>query len=136
MERFTFAGTLFVPVENLRTQFSFVWGGTLTSADNKVDVILFKTDTKENIVPLMEEDLKELQKLEQTDNIKAQIAFIEEALGQLPEGSIWRKEPDVALLQAASQLVCNILSQQGKSLQMSFTKDNVLYTSGVSGVYK
>lgn len=136
MERFTFAGTLFVPVANLGTQFSFVWGGTLTSPDNKVDVIIFKTDTKEQIIPLLEADLEKLQKLEQTDNIKAQIAFIEQSLEQLPEGSVWRKEPDVALLQAASQLVCNILSQQGKSLQMSFTKDNVLYTSGVSGVYK
>ena len=136
MERFTFAGTLFVPVANLGTQLSFVWGGTLTSPDNKVDVILFKTDTKEKIVPLLEADLETLQKLEQTDNIKAQIAFIEQSLEQLPEGSVWRKEPDAALLQAASQLVCNILSQQGKSLQMSFTKDNVLYTSGVSGVYK
>ena len=136
MERFTFAGTLFVPVANLGTQFSFVWGGTLTSPDNKVDVIIFKTDTKEQIIPLLEADLEKLQKLEQTDNIKAQIAFIEQSLEQLPEGSVWRKEPDAALLQAASQLVCNILSQQGKSLQMSFTKDNVLYTSGVSGVYK
>ena len=136
MERYTFSGTLFVPVANLGTQLSFVWGGTLTSPDNKVDVIIFKTDTKEQIIPLLEADLEKLQKLEQTDNIKAQIAFIEQSLEQLPEGSVWRKEPDVALLQAASQLVCNILSQQGKSLQMSFTKDNVLYTSGVSGVYK
>lgn len=136
MERFTFAGSLFVPVANLGTQFSFVWGGTLTSPNNKVDVIIFKTDTKEQIIPLLEADLEILQKLEQTDNIKAQIAFIEQSLEQLPEGSVWRKEPDAALLQAASQLVCNILSQQGKSLQMSFTKDNVLYTSGVSGVYK
>ena len=136
MERFTFAGTLFVPVANLGTQFSFVWGGTLTSPDNKVDVIIFKTDTKEQIIPLLEADLEKLQKLEQTDNIKAQIAFIEQSLEQLPEGSVWRKEPDAALLQAANQFVCNILSQQGKSLQMSFTKDNVLYTSGVSGVYK
>ncbi len=136
MERYTFAGSLFVPVANLGTQFSFVWGGTLTSPDNKVDVILCKTDTKEKIVPLLEADLETLQKLEQTDNIKAQIAFIEQSLEQLPEGSVWRKEPDAALLQAASQLVCNILSQQGKSLQMSFPKDNVLYTSGVSGVYK
>ena len=136
MERYTFAGTLFVPVANLGTQFSFVWGGTLTSPDNKVDVIIFKTDTKEQIIPLLEADLEKLQKLEQTDNIKAQIAFIEQSLEQLPEGSVWRKEPDAALLQAANQFVCNILSQQGKSLQMSFTKDNVLYTSGVSGVYK
>ena len=136
MERYTFAGTLFVPVANLGTQFSFVWGGTLTSTDNKVDIILFKTDTKEKIIPLLEEDLKELQKLEQTNNIKAQIAFIEQALGQLPEGSVWRKVPEENLLQAANQLVCNILAQQGKSLQMPFTKENVLYTSGVSGVYK
>ena len=136
MERFIFAGSLFVPVANLGTQFSFVWGGTLTSADNKVDVILFKTDTKEKIVPLLNADLEKLQKLEQTDNIKAQIAFIEQSLEQLPEGSIWRKVPDAALLQATNRLVCNILAQQGKSLQMPFTKDNVLYTSGVSGVYK
>ena len=120
----------------METPFAIVWGGTLTSSDNKVNVILCKTDTKEKIIPLLEEDLKELQKLEQTENIKVQIAFIEQALGQLPEGSVWRKVPDVALLQATNQLVCNILAQQGKSLQMPFTKENVLYTSGVSGVYK
>ena len=136
MERYTFSGTLFVPVANLETPFAIVWGGTLTSSDNKVNVILCKTDTKEKIIPLLEEDLKELCSLTQNDIVKGQRAFIEEALEQLPEGSIWRKVPEENLLQAANQLVCNILAQQHKSLQMPLTKDNVLYTSGVSGVYK
>lgn len=47
-EQFMFHGTLFVPVENLPTNLNFVWIGTLKSENNAVDVIAFKTDSKEN----------------------------------------------------------------------------------------
>ncbi len=136
MENYLFSGTLFVPVENFSSEYSFVWAGTLTNAVKKVDVIVFPTETKEQIVPLMKADLEKLRMLEQTDNVKAQIAFIERALQQVPDGSVWRKEPDINLLEAAERLVDSCLIRQNKRLMRLFTKENIIYTQGIAGVYK
>lgn len=127
---FRFQGTLLVPVANMDSQCKFLWLGTLNAPDNQVYVIAFKTDNPENFVPMMEEDLKVLQAMEQTDGIKRQINFIEKTLEEVSE-PVFVKVPEQPMLDAAQSLVERALWQNGQRLSVRFTRDNTIYTSGV-----
>ena len=127
---FRFQGTLLVPVANMNSQCNFIWLGTLNAQDNQVYVIAFKTDKPENFVPMMEEDLKVLQSMEQTDGIKRQINFIEKTLEEVSE-PVFVKVPEQPMLDAAQSLVERALWQNGQRLSVRFTRDNTIYTSGV-----
>ena len=127
---FRFQGTLLVPVANMNSQCNFLWLGTLNAPDNQVYVIAFKTNKPENFVPMMEEDLKVLQSMEQTDGIKQQINFIEKTLKEVSE-PVFVKVPEQPMLDAAQELVDKALWKNGQRLSVRFTRDNTIYTSGV-----
>lgn len=127
---FRFQGTLLVPVEKLNGKCSFFWAGTLTSSDNRVDIIVFKANRKEDFVPLMEKDLEVLKEMEQTDGIKSQVAFIEKTLREVGD-SLFVKTPEQPMLDAAQNLVSQVLRRNGDYMPVRFSKDNTIYTSGV-----
>lgn len=123
-----------VPVENLPTNLNFIWIGTVRSENDAVDVIAFKTDSKENFRRMLEEDLHKLETMEETSNIASQKAFIKKTLEEMKEGSVFRKEPQLLMLDAATRMVVEALAAKGTSLQRRFTPKDVVYTSWVAGV--
>lgn len=133
-EQFMFHGTLFVPVENLPTNLNFVWIGTLKSENNAVDVIAFKTDSKENFQRVLEEDLYQLEQMQEAPNVTEQKVSIKNMLKEIKKGSVFCKEPKAAMLDAATSMVAEVISRKGVSLQKSFTPQSVIYTSWVVGV--
>ncbi|HBO49963.1 MAG TPA: hypothetical protein DD619_04155 [Alphaproteobacteria bacterium] len=120
-----FAGTLLVCDADLPANCTFLWLGTIASSDNKVDIIAFRTNSTADFKPMLEKDLASLKSMEQTDNVKAQIAFIQKILYQMSE-SVFVKTPDKALLDGAA-----------KGLKLSkLTADDVVYLSGVAAVIR
>lgn len=124
MEKFLFAGNLLVCDTNLPAGCSFLWTGTLTSSNNKVEVVSFRTDKTSEFKPMLEKDLAELKTLAQTNNVKAQIAFIEQLLLQMSNSALI-KTPSQSLIDCA-----------GKCTKQKLTANDVVYLSGVSAVIK
>lgn len=131
-KEFRFQGTLLVPVKNVKTNMNFFWVGTLRSENNEVFVIAFKAENKDEIVPLLEKDLKDLQDMEQTDGVKQQIAFIEKTLSEV-KNPVFVKDADHKLLDAAYSVVSQYL--RNNCSPAKFTRENVIYTSGIVAVY-
>ena len=125
-----FSGNLLVPVGN-NIGLNFLWLGTLNAPDNTVHVIGFKSDKKEDFIPLMEADLKTLKEKEPCDNITVQIQWIEKMLTETSD-PVWIKTPEKAMLNAATQMIYDALRRQGKYFDGKFTVENTIYTSGVS----
>ncbi|MBE6454328.1 MAG: hypothetical protein E7017_05555 [Alphaproteobacteria bacterium] len=82
----------------------------------------------------MKEDLEALRKLEPTDNVVAQIKWINNTLAEV-SNSVMVKEPEQPMLDAASKVVSDMLYRQGRNFNQRFTTQNVIYTSGISGIY-
>lgn len=123
--KYLFAGTLLVCDPELPANCTFLWLGTIASPDNKVDIIAFRTNSTADFKPMLEKDLASLKSMEQTDNVKAQITFIQKILYQMSE-SVFVKTPDKALLEGAA-----------KGLKLSkLTADDVVYLSGVAAVMR
>lgn len=121
--KYLFAGTLLVCDPELPANCTFFWAGQLTSPDNKVDIIAFRTNSTADFKPMLEKDLAALKSMEQTDNVKAQIAFIQKTLHQMSD-SVFVKTPDKALLESAAQ-----------GLKLSkLSAGDVVYLSGVAAV--
>lgn len=121
--KYLFAGTLLVCDPELPANCTFFWAGQLTSPDNKVDIIAFRTNSTADFKPMLEKDLAALKSMEQTDNVKAQIAFIQKTLHQMSD-SVFVKTPDKALLESAAQ-----------GLKLSkLTADDAVYLSGIAAV--
>lgn len=124
-----FSGNLLVPVGNA-INLNFIWLGTIKAADNTVYVIGFKSDKKDDFIPLMEADLKELKAMKSTQEIEAQINWIGKMLSEV-SNSIWVKTPEQPMLDAAHKMVTEALRRQGHRLDQQFTRENTIYTSGV-----
>ena len=123
--KYLFAGTLLVCDPELPANCTFFWAGQLTSPDNKVDIIAFRTNSTADFKPMLEKDLAALKSMEQTDNVKAQIAFIQKTLHQMSD-SVFVKTPDKALLESAA-----------KGLKLSkLSAGDVVYLSGVAAVMR
>ena len=120
-----FAGTLLVCDTNLPANCTFLWLGTVISPNNKVDIIAFRTNSSTDFKPMLEKDLAALKNMEQTDNVKAQISFIEQILREMSD-TIFVKTPDKALLESAAK--CFKLSK--------LTADDTVYLSGVTAVIR
>ena len=129
-----FSGNLLVPVSD-NIDLNFLWLGTLNAPDNTVYVIGFKSDKKEDFVPLMEADLKMLKEKEPCDSITAQIQWIQKMLTEVSD-SIWVKTPEKPMLDAANKMVNDALRRQGKYIDLNFTEENTIYTSGVVAMYE
>ena len=135
MERYFFHSTLLVPVKDMKSSVNFFWAGTLKSENERVDVIAFKTDKKDDFVPMMKADIEVLQKMEQTDKIKAQLDFITDTFEKMAQ-PVFVKVPNNMLLQVAQDLMKQVLWKNGQYLPLSFTPDNTVFISGVSGVLR
>lgn len=123
--KYLFAGTLLVCDPELPANCTFFWAGQLTSPDNKVDIIAFRTNSTADFKPMLEKDLAALKSMEQTDNVKAQIAFIQKTLHQMSD-SVFVKTPDKALLESAAQ-----------GLKLSkLSADDAVYLSGIAAVMR
>lgn len=131
-KEFRFQGTLLVPVKNVKTNMNFFWVGTLRSENNEVFIIVFKAENKDEFVPLLEKDLKNLQDMEQTASVKQQIAFIEKTLSEV-KNPVFVKDADKQMLDAAYSVVSQYL--RNNCSPASFTRENVIYTSGIVAVY-
>lgn len=131
-KEFRFQGTLLVPVKNVKTNMNFFWVGTLRSENNEVFIIVFKAENKDEFVPLLEKDLKILQDMEQTASVKQQIAFIEKTLSEV-KNPVFVKDADKQMLDAAYSVVSQYL--RNNCSPASFTRENVIYTSGIVAVY-
>ena len=131
-KEFRFQGTLLVPVKNVKTNMNFFWVGTLRSENNEVFIIVFKAENKDEFVPLLEKDLKILQDMEQTDGVKQQIAFIEKTLNEVKDPALV-KDADPKLLDAAYRVVSEHL--RNNCSPAKFTRENVIYTSGIVAIY-
>ncbi len=131
-KEFRFQGTLLVPVKNVKTNMNFFWVGTLRSENNEVFVIAFKAENKDEFVPLLEKDLKILQDMEQTTSVKQQIAFIEKTLSEV-KNPVFVKDADKQMLDAAYSVVSQYL--RNNCSLAKFTRENVIYTSGIVAVY-
>lgn len=123
-------GTLLVPVGNT-INLNFVWLGTLRSSDNTVQVIGLKSNNKEDFINLLDEDLETLKKQEPSNNIQAQIGWIEKTLAEISD-SVFVKKPEKEMLEAAQNMVSESLRWNGKYLPERFSPENVIYTSGCS----
>lgn len=123
--KYLFAGTLLVCDTNLPANCTFLWLGTVISPNNKVDIIAFRTNSSTDFKPMLEKDLAALKDMEQTDNVKAQISFIEQILRQMSD-TIFVKTPDKALLESAAK--CLKLSK--------LTADDTVYLLGVTAVIR
>jgi len=132
-QRVIFSGNLLVSVGN-NIDFNFVWLGSISNSDNTVQIIAFKSNNKEDFINLMKEDLEALRKLEPTDNVVAQIKWINNTLAEV-SNSVMVKEPEQPMLDAASKVVSDMLYRQGRNFNQRFTTQNVIYTSGISGIY-
>lgn len=95
-------------------------------------VIVFKAENKDEFVPLLEKDLKILQDMEQTDSVKQQIAFIEKTLSET-KNPVFIKVPDQQMLDVAQGIVSQYL--RNNNYPVRFTRENVIYTSGIIAVY-
>lgn len=123
--KYLFAGTLLVCDPELPANCTFFWAGQVASPDNKVDIIAFRTNSTADFKPMLEKDLAALKSMEQTDNVKAQIAFIQKTLHQMSD-SVFVKTPDKALLESAAQ-----------GLKLSkLSAGDVVYLSGVAAVMR
>lgn len=123
--KYLFAGTLLVCDPELPANCTFFWAGQIASPDNKVDIIAFRTNSTADFKPMLEKDLAALKSMEQTDNVKAQIAFIQKTLHQMSD-SVFVKTPDKALLESAAQ-----------GLKLSkLSAGDVVYLSGVAAVMR
>ena len=131
-KEFRFQGTLLVPVKNVKTNMNFFWVGTLRSENNEVFIIVFKAENKDEFVPLLEKDLKNLQDMEQTASVKQQIAFIEKTLSEV-KNPVFVKDADKQMLDAAYSVVSRYL--RNNCSPASFTRENVIYTSGIVAIY-
>ena len=131
-KEFRFQGTLLVPVKNVKTNMNFFWVGTLRSENNEVFIIVFKAENKDEFVPLLEKDLKILQDMEQTTSVKQQIAFIEKTLSEV-KNPVFVKDADKQMLDAAYSVVSQYL--RNNCSLAKFTRENVIYTSGIVAVY-
>ena len=131
-KKFHFQGTLLVPSKNIETSLNFFWAGSLKAENNEVFVIVFKSENKDEFVPLLEKDLKILQDMEQTDSVKRQIAFIEKTLSET-KNPVFVKVPDQQMLDAAQGIVSQYL--RSDNYPVRFTKENVIYTSGIIAAY-
>lgn len=121
--KYLFAGTLLVCDPELPANCTFFWAGQVASPDNKVDIIAFRTNSAADFKPMLEKDLAALKSMEQTDNVKAQIVFIQKILHQMSD-SVFVKTPDKALLESAAQ-----------GLKLSkLSAGDVVYLSGVAAV--
>lgn len=123
--KYLFAGTLLVCDTNLPANCTFLWLGTAISPNNKVDIIAFRTNSSTDFKPMLEKDLAALKNMEQTDNVKAQISFIEQILRQMSD-TVFVKTPDKALLESAAK--CLKLSK--------LTADDTVYLLGVTAVIR
>ena len=131
--RVMFSGNLLVPVGN-NINLNFVWLGSISNSDNTVQIIAFKSNNREDFINLMKEDLEELNKLEATDNVVAQINWIKSTLAEV-SNSVMVKKPEQPMLDAANKVVSDMLYRQGRNFNQRFTPENVIYTSGISGIY-
>ena len=131
MENIRFHGTILAPIENLPTKLNFVWIGTVRSESDEIDIIAFRTDSKDNFQQMLEEDLHKLETMEETSNIASQKAFIKKMLSEMEDGSAFRKEPPQIFLDAANNLAEISLRKRGEKLKKYFEKDNIIYLSGV-----
>ena len=132
-QRVMFSGNLLVPVGN-NIKFNFAWLGTVSNSDNTVQIIAFKSNNREDFINLMKEDLEELNKLEATDNVVAQINWIKSTLAEV-SNSVMVKKPEQPMLDAANKVVSDMLYRQGIVFNQRFTPENTIYTSGISGIY-
>lgn len=129
-----FQGTLLVPVGN-NIDLNFLWLGTLNAPDNTVHVIGFKSDSKDEFIPLMQKDLEVLKAKEPCDNITAQIQWIEKILSEVTD-SVWVKTPEQTMLDVANKMINDALRGQGKYINTRFTAENTIYTSGVTSMHE
>ena len=128
-----FSGNLLVPVGN-NIKFNFAWLGSISNSDNTVNIIAFKSNNKEDFINLMKEDLEELNKLEATDNVVAQINWIKSILAEV-SNTVMVKKPEQPMLDAVNEVVSDMLYRQGIVFNQRFTPENTIYTSGISGIY-
>ena len=132
-QRVIFSGNLLVPVGN-NIKLNFVWLGSISNSDNTVQIIALKSNNREDFINLMKEDLEELNKLEMTDNVVAQIKWINNTLAEV-SNSVMVKKPEQPMLDAANKVVSDMLYRQGIVFNQRFTPENTIYTSGISGIY-
>lgn len=125
MEKFMLASTLLVCDANLPAGCTFFWAGPLDSENELVDIIVFRTNTTSDFKPMLKKDLNALKAMKPTDNVKAQITFIQNTL---------HKMSTPAFVHTPKQI---LLDTVAKGLKLSsLTADDVVYLSGVSSVIK
>lgn len=117
-----FNSTLLVPFPKFCQGLNFRWVTTITGKTDttfeKINVIVFNTEKKEEIKPLLEKDLALLKAFHQDEAIKRQIDFIEKTLGEI--GTDYEHMPSQGLLDAVA-----------KGSGKTFSTDEVIYLSGV-----
>ena len=125
MEKFILAGVILVCDANLPAGCTFYWAGSLKSTNNTIDILAFRTNKTSDFEPILKKDLEALRAMKQTDNVKAQITFIQNTL---------HKMSTPAFVHTPKQI---LLDTVAKGLKLSsLTADDVVYLSGVSSVIK
>ena len=121
-----FHSTLLVPAPEFAGNVSFRWMDTFKTVDNtnEVNVLVFNTTNKEEIKPLLEQDLKELQREEHpSEQAVHNMAYIQNLLNELETPGFIHDVPD------------GILKVLAMAANRSFAPQEVIYLSGISAVY-
>ena len=109
--------TLLIAVENLKGQCDFVSLGTT----NNVEIIAFKTRTKDDFPHLLSKCLQSLRQQASTDKVEGKIAFVKNTLTATSEK--WRKSPEKTLLDAVMEKV----REAGMYMAYPLTFRNTVY---------
>ncbi len=127
MEKYHFTSTLLVPAPEFAGK-DFRWIDTITGQfangnTEEVHVLVFNVKEKGEIKPMLESELKRLQKLDAPEEIDTHnMAFIETTLREIESGIYEHKAPD-ALMKAISH-----------SAGKEFKANDVIYLSGISRI--
>lgn len=129
IEKIHLQSTLLVPMPEFAQGMSFRWidtfRGANKTASETVNVIVFNTENKDEIKSLLEKDLGELKKIDAPNNVVSnQINFITKTLTDMERPETQHDAPEELLL--ALQ----------KASNRKLTKDQVVYLSGIAGIWE
>lgn len=129
MEHYTFKSTLLLPLPEFAGK-DFKWidtihGNYANGNTESIDVLVFNVQNKDEIKPMMEEELKRLQTLADPKEIDTHnMAYLEKLIGEMEDGCYEHAAPE--------ELLNAIFRASGKR----FSDREVIYLSGISGISK
>ena len=127
MENYFLMSTLLIPAPQFAGK-TFRWIDTFTGKRNKndverVNIIAFNTEKKEEIKPLLEGELRRLQQLEKAEELdEHNQMFIEKTIWEIEDGAYEHKVP--------AELLSTLNAVSGLHL----TDNEVIYLSGISSI--